>query len=152
MGILPIILGGALLVIASSSSSKKEKSSTKKAYLSGPIRKGREKCTENEYLKDDNKCYPFWVEGETDLIVEQKVNSLVSSMQDQSFGKLCEDEEINGDIVPNPVAIGIIKQTVLDLWTNVKKEDLPPGKNSPAWLKTVWTRVMNIYYKKACGI
>lgn len=110
-------------------------------------------CKETEFYNPQTKqCEPFWVDGETDNEVYKHFNKIIA---DNNLGndpnKICVDIYVNGEAQQNKLAQDIIKKTITDLWETIPMSELPPKPSSPKWLKTIWERVTNLYYKKICN-
>jgi hypothetical protein len=110
-------------------------------------------CKENEFYNPQTKqCEPFWVDGQTDNMVYEHFNKIINENKlNGDINKICIDVYENGEAQQNKLAQDIIKKTITDLWEEVPMSALPPKESSPKWLKTIWTRVTNLYYKKICN-
>ncbi len=170
MDALPLIIGAGIAIFAfskSSSSSKSLGSDTKKSGEGEvEIKKGlidvskipskqiMVPCTTLQYRNDKGECVDFWIDGVTDEKVSKELDLLIDSKyKGLSWDKLCSDSKKDFEFVPNSNALAITKQVILTLWKPlIKASMLPPNKDSFEYVKTIWKKVTDIYFKKVCGL
>lgn len=150
----PIMLAGlaTLFLLGSKSSNKSIKEKSKND--NSPIIHGNIVCSINQYKNNENKCVNFWIDGETEEFVLTEINNQIKKLQDQSFDGLCKDkiiDEFNGEYALNDNLITVVKNTIKSLWPSITDNDLPPKKNAPHWIKTIWIKTLSVYTQKICG-
>lgn len=166
MDTLPLIIGAGIAIFAFSKSSNSSKSSSSKGEGEVEIKKGlidvskippkqiMFPCTTLQYRNNKGECVDFWIDGVTDEKVSKELDSLIDSKyKGLSWDKLCSDSKKDFEFVPNSNALAITKQVILTLWKPlVKASMLPPNKDSFEYVKTIWKKVTDIYFKKVCGL
>jgi hypothetical protein len=152
MNALPIILGLGALYFVTKKSEPQTKKKSDIVLVGKPVKID---CLKNQYTDKNGKCQFFWTDGETDKIVEKELTSQLTKLNlkitsdSKTWDAVCLD---SSETQANPNYILVVKNIITKLWPQVTKDQLPPGKNSPDWLKEIWKRVSKIYYWKTCGI
>lgn len=182
MRMLPAIaVAGMFLLLSGSSKSKKsDKKGSVESNKIDPISgvnlskdknrpSGRPTCKSTEFFNPvTDKCEAFWIEGETDAMVAEAIDNEINNLletnswdEKTNYSDLCEDKVTPGNknnnwkdvITPNKNITTIMENVIYDLWNGaIPKDKLPPGKNSPEWVKEIWKRVGAIYYLNVCNV
>jgi hypothetical protein len=164
METLPLIAGvGIVLLFLSknkdtTSSNKPKESTLGKIDLSKgkEVGLGKLNCLETQFKDKDGNCKFFWIDGETDNLVNQKLDLLLVDYKGLSWDKMCADRKVNTgnvEFFPNPNSLIIVKKLIVDLWSPaITTKMLPPNAKSPDFVKTIWKRVTAIYFAKVCGL
>lgn len=111
-------------------------------------------CNEFQY-QQGNQCIEFW-----NIKIAETIQVKIIGKADQ-FRKIQIIDTINKGLNEPLIAAEIllcqdgtrneiVKSSILETYTNIKSEDLPPTKSSPYWIKKVWELSLGIYNQNIC--
>lgn len=109
-------------------------------------------CNEFQY-KQGETCITFWtpqIEETIKVKVLGKADQIRKNILLNAIG--LDKPVIAPEVLlcQNDTKNEIIKSSILEVYQNIKAEDLPPNKDKPLWIRRVWDLSMEVYNKHIC--